>query len=69
MKINLFFHLVQNLSVKTWTLFHSERIMSFEVKFSKSGNSELLLNFCVRMVLGESTEGFSGSLDTGSSGR
>ena len=63
------FYLVQNLSAKTWTLFHYERIMSFEVKFSKYGNSELSLNFCVRMVLGESTEGFSGSLDTASSGR
>ena len=31
----LFVHLVQNLSAKTWTLFHSERIMSFEVKFSE----------------------------------
>ena len=64
-----FFHLVQNLSAKTWTLFHFERIISVEVKFSKYGNSELLLNFCVRMVLGERMEGFSGSLDTGSSGR
>ena len=64
-----FFHLFQNMSAKTWTLFHSERIMSLEVKFSKSGGAWLLLNFCVRSVLGERTAGFSGSLDTGSSGR
>ena len=61
-----FVHLVRNVSAKTLTLFHSERIVSLAVKLSTSGRSELSLDFCVRGVLGESTDGLSGSLDTGS---